>query len=305
MLLPLNLTKNVKSRILIVLACLFVISGCTKLGALNALLPKDTQTSRILQAVPFGSHPRQKLDVYLPESSKEGRPVVVFLYGGSWNSGRRQDYAFAGHALNSKGYIAVIPDYRLVPEVRYPVFLQDNVAALQWVKQNIAKWAGDASQVYLVGHSAGAYNAVMLSVDSQWTRNIQPDIPKIAGVVGLAGPYDFLPLKAKTTRAAFVGIEDLSATQPVNLVNKNSAPMLLLTGDQDKLVLPGNSRSLFESAKQTGAPVQFKTYADIGHVKLLLSLSRPLRKSAPTLKDIDLFFKEIGRQTDDDELSGQ
>ena len=278
-------------RIIFVGICCVLVSSCTGLGALNKILPKDANTEQVIKGVAFDTHPRQRLDIYVPKGNEHPAPVVLFLYGGSWKSGKREDYGFVGHAFNAHGYVTVLPDYRLVPEIRYPEFIIDNVSALRWVVENIIRYGGDPQRLFVVGHSAGAYNAVMLALLENVPDSDGGPLPQISAVAGLAGPYDFLPMVYQATKDAFKGVEDLPSTQPVNLVSVTSPPMVLITGTDDKLVSPEHSQSLHRAAQSVGARSTMITYPEVGHIKLLLSLSKPFRSNTPALNDIVEFFE--------------
>ncbi len=274
-----------------------VVAGCSKLGTLNTLLPKDNATREVVKHVAYGSDPRQQLDIYLPQSSdaeSKNSPVVVFFYGGSWSSGKKKEYSFVGRALNAKGIIAVIADYRLVPKVRYPDFVFDSAKAVTWVAENISNHGGDANNLFVAGHSAGAYNAMMIALADFVYTDQGEEVPAIAGMIGLAGPYDFSPKKWPETRAAFKGTSELDATQPINYLTSESPPLLLMTGVDDIRVDPQHSKTMNKLAAERGAEVEFHLYDDIGHAKLLLSLAKPFRDWAPTLEHIDAFITRYG-----------
>jgi acetyl esterase/lipase len=272
------------------------VASCTALGTLNAVMPKGNGTEEVISAVEFGEHPRQRLDVYVPKEIGVKAPVVVFFYGGSWKGGKRQDYAFVGHAFNAEGYIAVIPDYRLVPEVRYPDFLIDNANALRWVAAHISDYGGDPERLFVLGHSAGAYNALMLGLATEMFAENGLTLPAISAAAGLAGPYDFIPMVYQATKDAFEGVPDLPSTQPVNLVSPESPPMLLVTGTEDELVSPKHSHSLQKSSEENRANSTLLTYEGVGHIKLLLSLGKPFHDSTPAFEDIIDFFSEVERE---------
>ncbi|MDP5104505.1 MAG: alpha/beta hydrolase, partial [Erythrobacter sp.] len=127
---------------------------------------------QVAEAVPFGSH-GQTLDIWAPDKASAtvsgGKlPVVIFWYGGGWAKGDRASYAFAGRALANEGFLVVIPDYRKVPKVRFPAFLEDGAEAVAWARDNIAAHGGDPEKIAFMGHSAGAYQAVMLALDAKW-----------------------------------------------------------------------------------------------------------------------------------------
>lgn len=281
----------------LVVVVAFIQGGCTKLGVVNALLPQDDATATVIKGVAFGEHERQKLDVYIPNAVAESNyirlPVVMFIYGGSWNDGRRQDYEFVGRALNASGFVAVLPDYQLVPEIRYPEFVLDGARALRWVHDNIAAYGGDPERLFLAGHSAGAYNAVMLTMADELLAEHSLPVPPVLGFAGLAGPYDFLPLGSRATKAAFRDVTDLEVTQPVNLITASTPPLLLIHGTDDDLVWIKHSRALHAAADRVGSTSTLKEYEGIGHIKLLLSLSTAFRNDAPTLNDMVAFFNAI------------
>ncbi|MBS0254266.1 MAG: alpha/beta hydrolase, partial [Proteobacteria bacterium] len=216
-------------------------------------------------------------------------PVIVFLYGGSWNSGMREGYGFAGRALAAQGFVVAVPDYRLVPQVRYPAFLEDGAAALRWVRAHVGEYGGDPNRVVVMGHSAGAYNAAMLAYDARWLG----ERPWLKGFIGLAGPYDFVPLKSDATRAAFGQADDLAATQPINHVAPGAPPALLAVAGKDVTVGPRNAESLAAALARAGVPVQRRTYPGVGHVGIVTALARPLRGRAPVLADAAAFARQV------------
>ena len=274
----------------IVLTAAVFVAGCAPLTAFNALVPADSGAEAAKTAISYGANPRQKLDVYVPAKAVNNAAVVVFFYGGSWNSGDRSDYAFIGKALASRGFVTVIADYRIVPEVRFPEFLKDAAQAVAWARKNAVQFGGDPGKLFVMGHSAGAYIAAMIALDGQYLRTAGDDAAQLRGVIGLAGPYDFLPLDSSATIAAFSNAADLKTTQPVNYVTRAAPPMFLATGDDDTTVYPRNTLRLAEKLRLAERPVTVRRYAGIAHVGILLALSRPLRGTAPVLDDITQFI---------------
>jgi acetyl esterase/lipase len=217
-------------------------------------------------------------------------PIIIFVYGGSWQSGDKDGYGFVGRALAARGFLVAVPDYRLVPQVRYPGFVEDNAAAVRWVIANAARFGGDPSRIVLVGHSAGAYNAAMLALDPRW---LGTDRRVVKGFAGLAGPYDFLPLDGPTTRAAFGRERDLATTQPVNFASADDPPVLLLHGTDDTTVYPRNSQRLQTRLAQAGVDARLKLYPGVGHVGILTAVARPFRGRAPVLDDTVDFARQV------------
>jgi acetyl esterase/lipase len=268
-------------------------AGCASpIGTFNALAPRDGGAKQVGQGVAYGEGARRRLDVYAPEAPGP-HPVIVFIYGGSWNTGRRQEYAFAGAAFASRGFVTVVPDYRVVPEVRFPGFVDDCAAAMRWVADHVAEYGGDPSRIVLVGHSAGAYNAMMLALDAHYLRDAGVDAARVRGAVGLAGPYDFLPFDVPVTREAFGQAPDPQLTQPVHFARADAPPLLLLWGDADTTVGPRNLRSLDAAMRALGGRVETKTYPGVNHADIMLAVSRPFRGRAPTLDDVTEFARRV------------
>lgn len=229
--------------------------------------------AHVIKDVRYADHDRGTMDIYEPERAAPGAPLVVFVYGGSWQSGEKSIYRFVGKLLASRGFVAVIPDYRVYPAVKYPDFLVDNAQAVAFAKSHAADWGADPNRLFLAGHSAGAYDVAMLALDRRWLSPVGLDPRRdIAGVVGLAGPYDFLPLKDDTLKIIFGPEETRRDTQPINHVDGMGPPMLLLAGSKDKTVDPGNTPRLAAAIQARGGTVTERIVPGTSHIGLLTSL---------------------------------
>ena len=160
-----------------------LLGGCSPAALLNTTVSRQGYT--LEPDIPYGNHPRQKLDVYLAETPRADGRSVIFFYGGSWDSGSKSDYLFVGQALASHGVTTIIPDYRVYPEVLYPTFIDDCAHATRWAADKVG-----SSKLFVTGHSAGAYNAMMLAANTPYLAAVGVDRTKLAGGVGIAGPYD-------------------------------------------------------------------------------------------------------------------
>ncbi len=256
----------------------------------------STAGLRVFRNIPFGRHARQRLDVYCPAKSSphiaergiavEPLPVIVFFYGGSWQWGARRDYKFIAAQLAKRGFVVVVPDYRLHPEVRFPVFLQDGATAVSWAFKNIPSYGGDTGALFLMGHSAGAYNALMLALDTSYLERERVDAARIAGVIGLAGPYDFLPFHDPAIARIFSGPEDDKVTQPITYVREDAPPALLLHGGRDKVVLPRNTAMLATRLREAGGAVETRIYPKLGHIGIVLACLPYFAWRASPMKDV-------------------
>jgi acetyl esterase/lipase len=266
-------------------------AGCSAVDVVNALTPRVGYQR--VRDIPYGADARQTLDVYMPAGADRA-PVLVFFYGGNWDSGAKADYRFVAQAFTSRGFVVVIPDYRLYPAVRYPAFLDDGAKAARWVWDNIGRYGGDRDRLFLGGHSAGAYNAAMLGLDGRWLAKVDlnPD-QAIKGVVGLAGPYDFLPITDPTLQIIFGPSQSWPETQPIRYVHPGAPAFFLAAGSADKTVDPGNVDRLEAALRRANVPVETRVYGGIGHAELAGALSFPLRFLAPVLADSAAFMAAV------------
>jgi acetyl esterase/lipase len=259
------------------------------LGAINRITPGDGSARRLARDIRYGAHPRQMLDLYAP-AAPGPHPVLVWFYGGSWNSGRRQDYAFAGEALAAAGFVTVVADYRLVPDVVFPGFVQDCAAAVAWAVANIAGHGGDPARIGVCGHSAGAYNALMITLDRQWLA--AAGVPgAVKACAALAGPADFAPFTSDAARAAFGSFPQVAATQPISFARGDAVPLWLGTGTADTTVYPRNSLRLAAAIRAAGGRATVQSYPGLAHTGVLLALSRTFRGKAPVLRDMTAFLQ--------------
>lgn len=268
------------ARALAALAAL-VTGGCSPADLLNAVDGSGGYT--VTRSVAYGDHPRQTLDVYVPDG--DGRkPVVVFFYGGSWQQGAKETYTFAAAALARRGYLTIVPDYRVYPDVHYPGFIEDGARVLRWVKDRAADHRGDAGRLFVMGHSAGAYIAAMLAIDGRWLQSVQLKSADIAGLIGISGPYDFLPLRDPVLVKIFHGDNEV-ATQPITYVTPGAPPALLIHGAGDTTVDPGNASRLAARLRASGNEANVIRYDRVGHIATMGAFAPMLRFLAPVLND--------------------
>jgi acetyl esterase/lipase len=246
----------------------------------------------VTRGIAYGTGGRGKLDVYAPRAANPATtPVVVFFYGGGWEAGSRGMYAFIGSALARQGYVVLVPDYRIYPEVRWPTFLEDCARAVRWARDHAADYGGDPGRIVLMGHSAGAYNAAMLALDHRWLGQVgmNPD-RDIKAFVGLAGPYDFLPLKSEVLKTIFGPEDSRPATQPIQYVTAAAPPMLLIAPVKDTVVDPENVTRLATRIREKGGRVETRRYPRLNHALTVGALAAPLRWLAPVMKDARAFI---------------
>ena len=285
-------TENLPRRSLLAMLPA-LLTACSGVDLLNATVATDTY--RRSENLAYGLDARQRLDVYQPGAAIGQVPMVVFFYGGSWSSGERRDYRFVGEALASRGIVAVVADYRLSPAFRYPAFVEDSAGAVRWAFDNAARFGVDDRRIFVMGHSAGAYNAAMVALDPRWLASVSLSPARLAGWIGLAGPYDFLPIGDPQTRVAFNWPDTLPDSQPLAYASKASPPALLLAPRQDSVVNPQRSTlAMAERLKSSGVRVESELFDGVSHVTLLASMAQVLRSRAPVLERVSGFVQSAG-----------
>ena len=275
------------------LGFLSLLTACSQV-ALNLIAPCGYHVVRDLA---YGTDPRQKLDLYVPDKLTGPAPVLLFFYGGGWTGGSKARYFSFGQAFASKGIITAVADYRLYPQVRYPAFVEDGARAFAWLRAHAPEHGGDPNNLFLAGHSAGAYIAVMLAADRSYLKMAGADPASIRGVIGISGPYDFLPLKDDELIAIFGGA-NRPETQPIHYIDGTRPPMLLVTGTEDTIVAPGNTSRLAARLRSIGSPVEQRIYPGIGHIGIILSLVPGLRGRTSLYGDMLEFVRSITLRTD-------
>lgn len=261
-------------RFWLLLAAVFGLSGCSGITVLNTLAPE--RGVRVSENLLFDPTHHLALDIYQPADAKQA-PVVVFFWGGSWQEGDKSLYPFVGRALAARGFVVAIPNYRLYPAVRYPAFLYDSARAVAWVHTHITQYGGNPEHIVLMGHSTGAYNAAMLALNPEYLRAVGLSRHDMVGMIGLGGPYDFLPLVDPALQAIFApAAPDLSSTQPIHWVGKNCPPMLLIESAVDTIVAPKNTRNLGAALHAQGDPVRVLMVPSLSHQWLIGVVSNVL-----------------------------
>ncbi len=290
---------TLKQSLLLGLAMLLALAAFALLAPARALnLMAAVGSLRVAEGQPYGHLPRQRFDLYRPAEARplNGWPLVVFFYGGAWNRGERADYRFVGEALARRGMLVMVADYRLHPQVRYPDFLRDCAGATAFALKQAAAWGADPQRVYLMGHSAGAYNAAMLALDDRWLGATEHRPRELAGWIGLAGPYDFLPIKTPEVQAAFHHPDVPLDSQPIRHVPADApspgVPALLVVGTQDTRIDPvRNTRGLAIALRQAGTPVRLREYERLTHETTVAALAWPLSGLAPVLDEVADFVR--------------
>ena len=250
----------------------------------------------------YGNLPQHQLDIYRPDNGQDTgatpdkKPIILFLYGGGWREGAREIYEFVGAALTKRGYTTIIPDYRVYPEVSFPKFIEDAALAYFWVWKNIARSGANSRPIIVMGHSAGAHSAAMIALNPAYLAKYADAPPPPTALIGISGPYAFDPTTWPTTKDIFATAPTPDAARPSAHVGSEAPPALLLHGLKDTTVRMFNLETLQANYRKAGRKVVVKTYPNMSHIDIVLTIARPLRWRASVLKDITDFIQNLPPQ---------
>jgi acetyl esterase/lipase len=275
------------------IAWVLLLSGCSTTGFLFANAPTSFDRVDRHGDLPYGQGPRQHLDVYSPRQALN-RPVVIFWYGGSWVKGRKSQYRFVGTTLAERGFVAVIPDYRLYPQVHFPAFDEDDARAVAWVEHHAQEFGGDPHHILLMGHSAGGHTAAFLAFNHEFLRSFGADPHDIVGLIGLSGTYVLVP-ESDEERATFPSPYTEKDWQPIRFVDADAPPTLLLHGMDDKEVLPQEAIDLRDVMLRDRLRVELHLYPHRGHGDTVASFAPVTRWRTPALKETLEFIGSVTR----------
>jgi acetyl esterase/lipase len=269
---------------------LLLLSGCSPLAYVNFQVSQSLQTAK---DIAYGHEAGQLLDVYT-RSDTASKGVIIFVHGGYWDTGTKNDYPFVADSFTELGYTTVVVGYRLVPTVTFPEYVEDVALAVKWAVDNIGDYGGNPEKLFLMGHSAGAHLASLVSFDERYLLKYGLTQNVLSGFIGLAGPYNFLPVAPDDVRsiAALGPLETYPDTQPINFVDKTDPPAFLGYTPEDKTVNPNNTISFAAKIREVGGEVSEHDYDGVSHVTILGAVARASRFfNKAILEDITAFLE--------------
>ena len=254
----------------------------------------------VLRDQAYGPGERQKLDLYLPEGvtlrgakaapGTHSRPTVLFIHGGSWQGGDKAGHQFVGDSLARAGYVVGVMNYRLAPEYRYPSYVQDAASALKWLRDRAPEWGGDPDNLFVMGHSAGGFNAVELADNARWLQEVGVPVSALRGVIGIAGPYSY-DFRAFPSRVAFPEGATPDEVMPDRHVRPDAPPHLLLVAANDTTVYPQNALNMEAALKAAGVPVERVVLPGLNHLTVIGAVARNLTFLGGTRAEVLRFIE--------------
>lgn len=252
------------------------------IGMLNTLTPKDF---RVIHHLAYGQDDRQQLDLYIPMDdavNQAPKPIILFIHGGSWQTGSKDEYLFVGESFSKAGYVTAIMNYRLAPQHKYPDYVQDTALALRWLTDHAHEYEANPEQMIVMGHSAGGFNAVEAVVNSQWLNEVNVPVSNIKAVVGIAGPYSFNFHNFDNAKDAFDSNTTPDAVMPDRHVRVDAPPHLLLVATDDVTVKADNAVKMAKALRDKNIPVQMQFIQGASHISIMATIATRLSWYKPT-----------------------
>lgn len=254
------------------------------LSILNSVSPSGGVG--VTKDILYGDKPLQDLDIYYPKplaqamqassNIKHSYPMIVFVHGGSWESGNKEQYAFVGQSLAQAGYITAVINYRKAPEHVYPDYVEDTAQAIAWSYNNAADLHADPQRFAVIGHSAGAFNAIAAVANEDFLAPYNVSPSDISAVIGIAGPYsyDFRQYGGST---AFADDATPDEVMPDRHIKGQQPPYLFLTAENDKVVHERNTIKMTQALRDYGAAVETSEIKGASHATSIAAMASPLR----------------------------
>ncbi|MCX7554391.1 alpha/beta hydrolase fold domain-containing protein [Marinicella sp. S1101] len=280
-------------KYLILAMIILLMFSTVKAGVGSSLFNTALKVTRPVDSIKdiyYGNEAWQTLNIY-PAENRSNAPVIVFIYGGAWYKGSKEQHHFVADGLVRLGYTVVIPDYIKYPEGKFPTFVEDIALATAWVKNNIINYNGNPNQIFLAGHSAGAHTGALLVTDNQYLNTVGMSKNEIKGFVGLAGPYNFTPKNPKYIET--FGSENFEIMKANHHVDGSEPPIKLMHSSGDKTVALFNYQTFRNKLRSEGVQVETKLFEDIGHVSMVLKIHPWFADEIDLAKEIDHFFSKI------------
>ena len=268
---------------------LLAAAACSPRAGVERLVLGDNIARAV--DIQYGDSARQRLDVYRRVVPGAPAPVIVFLYGGRWKYGTKDDYLLIGNNFARRGWVTVIANYRVYPKVLFPAWVEDGASAVAWTVRNIERFGGDTSRIIVVGHSSGAHTTALLALDDRYLRDAGVTSGTVRGFASIAGPVD-TSWTARDVQRLMGPAEGWPATYPATHVDGSDPPLLLMHGGADNVVSPGSSVRLANRIRKRGGCVALHVYRDVGHIDIAAALGLPGIGSAPVLEDLARFVRD-------------
>lgn len=224
---------------------------------------------------------RNQLDIYYPSNTEDAKDVLVFIHGGSWNSGKKETYWWLGKNMASKNVVTVIINYSLSPDAQYEKMASDCAIALKWVSDSISRYGGRTNNIYVMGHSAGGHLAALINND-----------PRFFSAIGISNPikavilndgfgldmFEYLKFAEQNEQTesflnTFSEDEEIwKIGSPMYYLQNVNSPLLLFVGGRTYKAIKVQSDKLFNNLSSKNKPVELYVVAGKKHIGMITQM---------------------------------
>ncbi len=239
----------------------------------------------------------QTLNIFAPAKHKQPKEVFIFLYGGNWNSGKKNLYSFFGNRLARKGIVTVIADYPKSPKADFDEMANDVAAAVKWVKENIVAYGGDSSKIFISGHSAGGHLAALVSIKKDYFKRLGIVNPvKGLILIDAAGLDMYGYLNEENFEAGHTYLNTFTsdpalwkAASPLYFLHKDMPPMLIYRGGRTYPSIEESNEKFVNALKSFVPEPAYYIQKKKKHVPMILQF---FDTGNPRYKEIIAFMKK-------------
>jgi len=215
---------------------------------------------------------RNILDVYIPKGVKD-YPVLFLVHGGTWQHGSKDYFKAVGTAFAQRGIGVVCPNYRLSPKVKHPAHIEDVAQAFAWTVDTIAAHGGDPKKIVVAGHSAGGHLASLLATDGKYLKAEKKSVADIKGVIGISGVYTIPPVLFDKIFGS--DAKECKLASPLEHVNKNCPPCVLIYGDKDLPFLDAMAKDMGKALTKAECTAEVCQIKGRNHIEVMYNVSKP------------------------------
>lgn len=233
----------------------------------------DRSADIVYYSGPDQNNDKHRLDIYSPQGLNN-RPVYFFVHGGTWQEGNKEFYSYVGQRFARAGYVSVVINYRLTPEVIHPGHIEDVARAFAWIYHNIAEFRGDPERIFISGHSAGGHLVSLLSLNEKYLEAENLSSDTIQGVISISGVYDIASYPDDVLSEVFTTDQDLRLdASPIAHVDENQPRFLIIYAEFDLITLDEQAKDLAVILEEKGTLSEIIKISNKTHATIVLHLA--------------------------------
>jgi acetyl esterase/lipase len=258
----------------VVAAALAVVAQVSPAIAADVRTAIDTHTNLTYFTGEGADKYRHRLDLYVLKG-KHDVPVVMFVHGGGFTVGIKDQYAFVGQVFASYGIATAVINYRLSPKTSYPGHAQDVARAFAWLRAHVSEYGGNADRIFIAGHSAGATLVAMVGSDPAYLREVGESLDHVAGVVPISGSFSQAGRSAMFQTFPPPDPDVMRNASSINHVAGPHPPFLILYGDMDMPRTGEDAQQMAMALKNAGNVAEVHEIGGHAHMDMITGVTNP------------------------------